>query len=326
MYEGGPVPLRPAATVMLVRDGPHDRSPLQVLLVRRNLQADFVGGAYVFPGGAVDPADGGPEAATCSRGLDDEAASRILGVTAGGLAYWVAAVRECFEEAGILLARREPEEPSSERRGRHADLGPRPAVVGNPPLVSLATRGVAERVARHRRAVNAGRRRFLDVCRAERVVLALDRVHYFSHWVTPEGAPRRYDTRFFVAAAPTGQTPVHDAGETVASVWISPADALRRFRDGDIELIFPTIRTLQAIGRFDTCEELVAAASAAGQVPVTLPRVVVDGRGVRIMLPGDPGYEEAVGAAGPGRLFDYDTVVRAASRAAAEEPPAGGGR
>jgi 8-oxo-dGTP pyrophosphatase MutT (NUDIX family) len=326
----GPVPLRPAATLMLVRGGPDAGSALEVLMVRRNLQADFVGGAYVFPGGAVDPADGAPEAATCSRGLDDETASRILDLPAGGLAYWVAAVRECFEEAGILLAYRDPDHASAGGTGSDSGTGPdagggsRPVAGGNLPLLSLATRAVAERVARHRRAVNDGRRRFLDVCREDRVQLALDRIHYFSHWVTPEGAPRRYDTRFFVAAAPADQVPVHDAGETVASVWIRPADALRRFRDGDIELIFPTIRTLQAIGRFATCQELVAAASAAGQVPVTLPRVVVDGRGVRIMLPGDPGYEEAVGsAAGSGRLLDYDLVVRTASRAAAEEPPAG---
>lgn len=305
----GEVPLRAAATVMVVRDGAHATSPLEVLLVRRNLQSDFVGGAYVFPGGAVDPDDGGPVAASCSRGPDDAAASRILGLPAGGLAYWVATVRECFEEAGVLLAYAGPEATA---------------------LLSLRAPAAAERFARLRDEVNAGRCRFVDACHREGIVLALDRVHYFSHWVTPEGAPRRYDTRFFVAEAPPGQVAAHDAGETVASAWLRPADALERYRDGEIELIFPTIRTLQAIGRFATAGELVAAAAAAGRVPVTVPRVVVDGRGVRILLPGDPGYEATAGGAphgspgddaGTAAPVDFDQVVRAASRAAAEDRP-----
>lgn len=298
-----PVPLRPAATLMLVRDGTHDGAPLEVLMVRRNLQSDFIGGAYVFPGGGVDPADGDAQAASGTRGLNDATASRVLGLPSGGLAYWVAVVRECFEEAGVLLAYRDAAGGAG----------------GEPTLLSLRTPEVAGRFARHRRAVNAGRRRLLEVCREEGVVLALDRVHYFSHWVTPEGAPRRYDTRFFVATAPPGQEPLHDAAETVASEWIRPADALGRFRSGDIELIFPTIRTLQAIGRFETSGELVAAASAAGDVSVTVPRLVVDGRGARIMLPGDPGYDSA--PASPAGPIDYDAAVRTVSRAAAEDPP-----
>lgn len=275
---GGPAGeavLRPAATLMLVRDGAHHEAPLEVLLVRRNLRSDFVGGAYVFPGGGVDPDDGSDRAASCSSGQDDAGASRILEVPAGGLAYWVATVRECFEEAGVLLA------------------------YGDPPgtaLVSYGSPAAGERFARLRAEVNAGRRRFVDACCQEGIALALDRVHYFAHWVTPQGAPRRYDTRFFVAEAPPGQDAAHDEGETVASAWLRPAEALDRFRAGEIELIFPTIRTLQAIGRFATAGELVGAAAAAGRVPATLPRVVVDGRGVRIPLPGDPGYEAAAGA------------------------------
>lgn len=240
------------------------------------------------------------------------------GLPSGGLAYWVAVVRECFEEAGVLLAYRHPagapvggSTPAAAEAAGGAE--------GEPTLLSLRTPEVGERFARHRRAVNAGRRRLLDVCREEGVVLALDRVHYFSHWVTPEGAPRRYDTRFFVATAPPGQEPLHDAAETVASEWIRPAEALGRFRSGDIELIFPTIRTLQAIGRFETSGELVAAASAAGDVSVTVPRLVVDGRGARIMLPGDPGYDSA--PASPAGPLDYDAAVRTVSRAAAEDPP-----
>lgn len=289
--------LRPAATVMLVRDGDHPTSPLEVLMVRRNLRSEFVGGAHVFPGGAVDGADGGAEAERFARGRSDAEASEILGVGAGGLAYWVAVLRECFEEAGILLA-----------------YGP-----GGGELLSLAGPGEADRFARHRLEVNGGCRRFLDVCREEGLTLAVDRVHYFAHWITPLGAPRRYDTRFFVAAAPPGQVPAHDAGETIDAAWLRPPDALARHHGGELELIFPTIRNLQAISRFSTSAELLAAAAASSRVPVILPRVVVDGRAVRILLPGDAGYEAAVEGTGD-PVADFDAAVRAVSRAANAAP------
>src|ERR1700761_3204582 len=101
------VPIRPAATGMVVRDGPATaHGTLEVLMVRRNLRSEFVGGAYVFPGGGLDPADGGAEAASSCRGRDDVAASAVLGIASGGLAYWGAALRESFEESGLLLAYR----------------------------------------------------------------------------------------------------------------------------------------------------------------------------------------------------------------------------
>ena len=232
-----PVEIRPAATVMLVRDAPVSSggTSLEVLMVRRNLRSDFVGGAYVFPGGAVDPLDGGPEAEAICAGRTDAGASALLGFESGGLAYWVAVVRETFEEAGILLARRED--------------GP-DLLAGDP--------GEEARFATERAAVNQGTRRFLDLCRAEGLRLSAGDIHYFAHWITPRGAPRRYDTRFFVAAAPPGQIAAHDAGETIADVWISPHDALARHRAGEIEIIFPTIRNLQAIGRFATSAALLA--------------------------------------------------------------------
>lgn len=290
---------RPAATVMVVRDGEEGKAPLEVLMVRRNLAADFVGGAFVFPGGAVEGSDGTPEAAETCAGRDDGDASVVLGLESGGLAFWVAALRECFEEAGLLLA-------------YEADGS----------LLSLAEPDVEARFGLLRAELNAGRCSLVDICRSERLALAADRLHYFAHWITPEGAPRRYDTRFFVAAAPPDQTSAHDAGETVADVWVSPAEALRRHRRGDIELIFPTIRMLQAIGRFTTSAELLAAAAALDTVPAVLPRVVADGRGLRILLPGDPGYEDVAASPSPGD-FGFDQAVRSVSRAANPEPPTG---
>jgi 8-oxo-dGTP pyrophosphatase MutT (NUDIX family) len=303
------VEIRPAATVMLVRDAPAlagvigatGRSRLEVLMVRRNLRSDFVGGAYVFPGGAVDPLDGGAEAEALCAGRGDAAASAVLGVGSGGLAYWVAVVRETFEEAGLLLA----------RRADGADL--------------LAGDAKEEaRIALERAAVNAGTRRFLDLCRDEGLRLTVGDVHYFAHWITPRGAPRRYDTRFFVAAAPPGQMAAHSASETIAEVWISPHDALARHRAGEIEIIFPTIRNLQAIGRFSTSSELLRAAEeASSAVPTIEPRVVPDGNGMRIVLPGDPAYEQAP-VPDPGdddARGDFNEAVRAVSRQANEEGP-----
>ncbi len=288
---------------MLVRDAPavSGGTALEVLMVRRNLRSDFVGGAYVFPGGAVDLLDGGAEAEALSAGRSDAEASALLGVGSGGLAYWVAVVRETFEEAGLLLARRE----------------------GGPGLLAGDPEEEA-RFAAARAAVNTGTRRFLDLCRDERLQLGVGDIHYFAHWITPRGAPRRYDTRFFVAAAPPGQIAAHDAGETIAEVWISPHDALARHRAGEIEVIFPTIRNLQAIGRFATSAELLeAAARASSAVPTIEPRVVPDGNGMRIVLPGDPSYERApVPDPTDGEARgDFNEAVRAVSMRANEEGP-----
>ncbi len=288
---------------MVVRDAPTPAggTSLEVLMVRRNLRSDFVGGAYVFPGGAVDPLDGGAEAEVFCAGRSDAEASTLLGVASGGLAYWVAVVRETFEEAGLLLADRE----------------------GGPDLLAGDSAEEA-RFAAARVAVNAGTLRFLDLCREEHLQLGVGDIHYFAHWITPRGAPRRYDTRFFVAAAPPGQIAAHDAGETIADVWISPHDALERHRAGEIEIIFPTIRNLQAIGRFATSVELLAAAArASSAVPTIEPRVVPDGNGMRIVLPGDPAYERsAVPDPGDGGARgDFNEAVRAVSMRANEEGP-----
>lgn len=274
------VPVRDAATVMLVRDGD---GGLEVFMLRRNPESTFVGGAYVFPGGAVDQADADdPLLDEVCDGRTDADASRSLGVERGGLAFWVAAIRESFEEAGVLLA----EGPTGE-------------------FVSFADPAVEERFAAHRTQVDAGERRLAEVCRDEGLRLAVDGLHYFSHWITPIGPPRRFDTRFFVCRAPAEQEPLHDDAETVASLWTRPADALAAHRAGELELILPTIRNLVAISRFDTADELLAAAAAVDEVPTMLPVVVeapdsdvkIGGRGVRILLPGDDGYDDALAAA-----------------------------
>lgn len=274
-----PVAARDAATIMLVRDAERPAGPaLEVCMLRRHLDSDFVGGAYVFPGGKVDDADRTPRAEEACVGRSDAVASDLLGTGSGGLAFWVAALRECFEEAGVLLAYPEGAGPGGD-------------------LVDVSDPEVRRRLAGRRLELNAGTVGFLDACRAEGLRLAVDRVHYFSHWITPEPAPKRYDTRFFVTALPPGQIPIHDDHETTDTVWVQPTEALARAAAGEFDIIFPTIKNLEAISRFSTSVQLLAAAAAVERVPTVLPRVVADERGFRILLPGDPGYDEAVGAA-----------------------------
>jgi 8-oxo-dGTP pyrophosphatase MutT (NUDIX family) len=295
------VPLRDAATVMLVRDtpaadrgqargsaaasasDPGDASVLEVFMLRRNLQSDFVGGAYVFPGGGVDDHDRHVDLEPICHGRTDADASAQLGIDGGGLAFWVAAIRESFEEAGVLLA-----------------YGPEGVDGGIVSLDAEAEPEVVERFAEHRRSVDAGERRLIEICAEEGLTLAVDTMHYFSHWITPEGQHRRYDTRFFVARAPEAQVPLHDDREVIANLWIRPGDALARHRAGEFEMIFPTVRTLRALERFASADDLLAAAAAIGDVPTILPRIVSDQGGMRIVLPGDPGYDDLVSAELPG--------------------------
>lgn len=259
------VPLRDAATVLILRDGAEG---LEVFMLKRNLNSDFVGGAYVFPGGAVDPEDRHDELGPVCEGRTDAEASRRLGIDRGGLAFWVAAIRESFEEAGVLLA--------LDRDGE---------------VVDLDDPTTAERWADHRREVDQGRRRLVEVCEAEGLRLDVGGIHYFGHWITPEGAPRRYDTRFFLAAAPPRQTPLHDDHEVIANEWLRPADGLARAAAGELVMLPPTLASLRAIARFATAAEALAAATEIRDVPTILPRVIATDGGMRIALPGDPGYE-----------------------------------
>ena len=264
---------RDAATVMLVRDGtPRDdiESRIEVFMLQRHRDSVFLGGAYVFPGGAVDEHDRHADLEAVCAGRTDAVASALLGLDppTGGLAFWVAGIREAFEEAGVLLA-----------YGRDGSI------------VDWSDPEVAARFAEHRKAVDAGERRLVDICREEGLQLAADAVHYFSHWITPVGPPRRFDTRFFVARAPEGHTYVHDERETIDNAWVRPAEAIERQGRGEVDIIFPTLRTLETISRFTTTDELLTAAAAAGDIPTLLPRVVQDADGTRILLPGDEGYD-----------------------------------
>ena len=262
----------PAATVTLVRDS---RDGMEVLLLQRNHQSGFMPGMFLFPGGALDPEDAAAEVVDLCCGLDEQQAAAALGTAAGPLAYWAAAIRECFEEAGMLLA--------YDAAGE---------------LVKLKDRAVRERYAAYRAGLNAGERAFVELLRTEALRLAADRLTYFSHWITPVGAPRRYDTRFFVAEAPAEQDALHDNRETIHHVWMSPGAALDRFRSGEFKMRTPTVKTLEDFAQYALASRLIEGMRARREIPAILPRI--NERGERVM-PGDPGYEDT-GRAGAWKL------------------------
>jgi 8-oxo-dGTP pyrophosphatase MutT (NUDIX family) len=262
-------PPRESATVLLLRDG---AAGLEVFMVRRHLASDFVGGAYVFPGGAVDPDD---EAADLHRrlsGTDAEAWGTLLRLpTERAAAHVVAALRETFEEAGVLL-------------GATPD-GP----------VAMAAGSDRARWEALRADMLAGRMSWRAIVEAEALTFTADRLAYFAHWVTPVGTPKRFSTRFFLAEAPEGQEPLADDREVEAGVWLRPEEALEARRSGKMTVILPTARSLEALLPFRTAADAVAHARGR-PVATMLPRVVLrDGEPVAL-LPGDAGYDEAAEA------------------------------
>jgi glyoxylase-like metal-dependent hydrolase (beta-lactamase superfamily II)/8-oxo-dGTP pyrophosphatase MutT (NUDIX family) len=257
---------RPAATLILVRDA---SDGMEVFMIRRTHLAVFMGGAHVFPGGGVDAGDASADLAAHCEGLDDVEASRLLGVERGGLAYWTAALRECFEEAGLLLAH--------DADGSYADLNDAQHV---------------QAFGQWRESVRAGRATLADLCREHDLRLAAERLVYFSHWITQPGRPRRYDTRFFVAEAPAAQTASHDNSEAVDNLWIRPAEALERHRRGEMQLVFPTIKTLESIAGFENAAALMEFARSPRKMPTMAPRTAVSREGQKLLVPGDYAYAE----------------------------------
>jgi 8-oxo-dGTP pyrophosphatase MutT (NUDIX family) len=262
------VPVNPAATVMLLRDG---SAGVEVFMLQRTLSAAFARGQYVFPGGRVDDADHGEDFEPICDGLDDATASVRLGLDRGGLAWYVAAIRECFEEAGVLLA-------------RHGD---------DDQLVRFDDAEVAQRFNAARHAIHAGEGTLAQLCVLEDLQLLPGRMHFVSHWLTPVGERRRFDTRFFLAEAPRSQTPLHDDQETIDSLWIRPADALAKEQARELRMMPPTIASLRMLTEHRSVADVVAFVEAADLPPRIEPRLVLgdDGRLVGITIPGDDGFD-----------------------------------
>ncbi len=228
--------IRKAATVLVVRQG---ESAIEVFMVQRPGRGAFPN-LHVFPGGKVD--DGDDRLGHLCHDLSDAAASKMLSVSAGGLRYYVAAVRECYEECGVLLAYRDGAlfQPADDAEHRRFDG--------------------------YRNALTSGDLSLLDVAEREGLRFATDRVRYFSHWITPEPAPARFDTRFFVAAMPPGQRAEGHQRETVSGVWVTPARALADHDAGRWQMIHPTLTSLRTVANYDDVSALMAAVAAGDHV------------------------------------------------------------
>ena len=247
-----PAPV-PAATILIVRDG---ADGLEVFMVKRHHQIDFVAGALVFPGGKVAKGDLDATLADFIDGAD------ALAGDMQGLA--AAAIREAFEESGILFAR----------------------AAGESDLVS------AERLAaleQYRVPLEKGEIGLIEMLRAEKLRLAFDRLARFAHWITPENMPKRFDTHFFIAAAPSGHRGRHDGRESVDSVWIAPSQAVADRERWNV--IFPTKLNLMKLAKASNVEEAVAAACANPPLTVT-PWVEESAEGSRLRIRDDAGYEQ----------------------------------
>jgi 8-oxo-dGTP pyrophosphatase MutT (NUDIX family) len=257
-----PVVPVPAASLVFLRDRPE--GGVEILLIQRHHRSRFAPGDFVFPGGKVEVEDRPADAEAWSTGPDEATAASILGLLEPGaaLGYWIGAVREAFEEVGILLA--------------YAADG-RPAVVDD------------ARLREHRRACQRDHRAFWELLRSEQLRLATDQLVYFAHWITPEERPMRFDTRFFVAPMPAGQQAEADEHEIVAVRWHTPAEALQARARGEISLRLPTMRNLGVFdGAVSTAEVLGRLAGL--RVASIRPRMISEQGAPRTLLPGDPGY------------------------------------
>ena len=245
----------PSATVLLLRDG---ASSLEVFMVLRNAGIDFAGGALVYPGGKSDPADFTEETAAYCDGVD--------GLDLVDIGNRVCGIRETFEEAGFLLAR-ERSDNALVSGGRCLQLG-----------------------AQYREAVHAGDLTMRDLAAEERLTLACDLMVPFARWITPARSPKRFDTWFFLARAPEGQSGSHDQTESVDSLWISPDAALKGAADQSYKIVFATRCNLAKVGRRATVAEALETAQDDDIVPVEPDITVLDDNRVSFKLPADAGY------------------------------------
>jgi 8-oxo-dGTP pyrophosphatase MutT (NUDIX family) len=245
-----PIPI-PSATILMLRDGP---TGLETFMVVRHHQIDFASGALVFPGGKVDAGD------YDVRNYCDGADS----ANNNAVAMMVGAIREAFEECGILLAREK----------------------GSSALVSGKRLGILER---YRDPLNRSEVSLIEFLEKEQLRLACDTLQHFAHWITPEMLTKRFDTHFYLAVAPSDHLAIHDGHESVDSVWITPDDALKGNADGTYTIIFPTRVNLEMLGESSNVADALRAATDRNIVSI-LPWSEKRDDGTYICIPQDAGY------------------------------------
>lgn len=250
----------PATTVLLLRPSRRDdpNSPVEVFMVVRHHKIDSFSGALVFPGGKLETADADPRLRARCAGADS--------IPDGELAFRVAGIREAFEECGVLLAT---------QRGASA-------MIGAPELAPIEARW-RDRLAKDDASI-------VDMVEAEDLVLAVDRMTPFAHWITPAMVPKRFDTWFFVAAAPVDQVALHDGSESVDSVWIEPSVAASEADAGRRTMVFPTRQNVLKLGEARNVAEAIAQAKARHIVTVLPWLKTEDDGSVWLNIPPDAGY------------------------------------
>ncbi len=240
-------PIRPAATVILVRDAP---AGCEVFMLRRTRGAAFAGGMFVFPGGRVDGDDHLHSYDRWRVGPSERQGPQQRALGSEWRGFWIAGIRESFEEAGLLLA--------------YDEAGK---------LLEYPDETVRQRFEDYRKPLHSGEISLAEICDREGLRLAVDRMHFYNRFVTPAGRPRRFDTRFFVAEAPPGQTGLHDSRETVDSAWITPAEAIARNDLGEFDLMRVTRVQLEELASHRDAASLLQAAADRREFPVFRPQV-----------------------------------------------------
>lgn len=273
-----PSATRDAATVLALRDT--DAGP-EVFMVRRDSRMGFLGGAHVFPGGALDTADCESALQSITTGFEAVGSlSRIHAEEPRARGLLLAAVRELFEESGILLAR--------DAAGAWVDLdeeGPR-----------------AERLKAGRAALTQHEGDFGALVSGEELRIDVSGLRLFAHWITPEREKKRFDTRFFLARAPEHQSARHCDVESSAGEWITPAEALSRYRAREIELVPPTIASLESLAGFASVDSALEAFGNA-EIPCIFPKILI-GEQIVILYPGDADYESGDAQPPAGRVVN----------------------
>jgi 8-oxo-dGTP pyrophosphatase MutT (NUDIX family) len=257
-----------ASTVILLRN--KEPEGFEVFLLKRHEKSSFMGGNFVYPGGRVDRDDGSLEICSFSKGITFDEAQKILGGTfspEGSFAYWIAGIRELFEEAGVLLAYDQE---------------------GN--LFQIRNQDEQEKFLHYRESLQKSGLTICEMAQKEKLLFALDQLHYYAHWITPEARSERFDTRFFLARYPSGQEASHDQKETTAGIWITPQKALEENLKGEVFLSPPTLKTLEDLLRFKTIDEVFTSLKNMKIRPI-LPILTKITSGPLIIFPWDPEYE-----------------------------------
>lgn len=244
MTEHEDQPIRPAATVIIVRDA---KPQYEIFMLRRTNQAAFAGGMYVFPGGRVDDEDHSAAYDSHHQGPVTAQLSQQEALGEDWRAYWIAGIRETFEESGLMLA-----------------------YTASGEFLSY-DEGCWDRYQSYRKALHKGDLSLVEICEKEDLKLAIDHIHFYNRWVTPLGRPRRFDTRFFIAQAPPQQSGLHDGSETVDSEWISPNEALARHDRDDFGMMAVTQKQLSDFAQYETAADLAKMARENKDFPTYKP-------------------------------------------------------